>query len=137
MKSNYGVRRCSPINQSLRLSAACSVDKQDTSGDERAGEPKKGHRLSKGTPPANTLRRSGGPCRRGNGFTFAEKDIRTLVRRVCDILGNTELALRMSEAGPRYARQHFDIMGCTKKTEDLYDYILSLPHQHYCNGQLV
>jgi glycosyltransferase involved in cell wall biosynthesis len=70
------------------------------------------------------------------GFTFAEKDVKTLVRRVCDLLGNSELALRMSEAGPSYVRQHFDIVGCTKKIENLYDDILSVPHQHYWNGQL-
>jgi glycosyltransferase involved in cell wall biosynthesis len=61
------------------------------------------------------------------GFTFAEKDISNLVRRVCDILGNRELAARMSEAGPAYVRQHFDILRCTKKIEDLYDNILSPP----------
>ncbi len=61
------------------------------------------------------------------GFTFAEKDVRQLVRRVCDILANRELASRMSEAGPEYVRQHFDIRRCTKKIEDLYDDILSVP----------
>ena len=61
-----------------------------------------------------------------SGFAFAEKDVRTLVRRVCEILGNSELASRMSDAGPKYVRQHFDIMKCTKKIEDLYDDILSV-----------
>jgi glycosyltransferase involved in cell wall biosynthesis len=60
------------------------------------------------------------------GFTFPEKDVRALVRRVCEILGNSELASRMSAAGPEYVRQHFDIMRCTKKIEDLYDDILSV-----------
>ena len=59
------------------------------------------------------------------GFTFAEKDVPTLVRRLCDILQNCDLASRMSEAGPRYVREHFDIVRCTKKIEDLYDDILS------------
>jgi glycosyltransferase involved in cell wall biosynthesis len=61
------------------------------------------------------------------GFTFPEKDVRKMVGRVCDILGNDELASRMADAGPRYVRQHFDIMRCTKKIEDLYDEILSVP----------
>jgi glycosyltransferase involved in cell wall biosynthesis len=60
------------------------------------------------------------------GFTFAEKDVNTLARRVCDILENSELASRMSAAGPAYVQQHFDIMRCTKKIEDLYDDILSV-----------
>ena len=61
------------------------------------------------------------------GFIFPEKDVNALVRRVCDILGNNELAIRMSDAGPRYVRQNLDISQCTKKIEDLYDSILSLP----------
>jgi glycosyltransferase involved in cell wall biosynthesis len=61
------------------------------------------------------------------GFTVPEKDVGTLARRICDILENRELASRMSDAGPRYVRQHFDIMRCTKKIEDLYDDILSVP----------
>jgi glycosyltransferase involved in cell wall biosynthesis len=60
------------------------------------------------------------------GFTFTEKDVKTLARRVCDILENSELASRMSAAGPAYVQQHFDIMRCTKKIEDLYDDILSV-----------
>ncbi len=60
------------------------------------------------------------------GFAFAEGDVSTLARRVCDILGNNDLASRLSEAGPGYVRQHFDIMSCTKKIEDLYDEILSM-----------
>jgi glycosyltransferase involved in cell wall biosynthesis len=60
------------------------------------------------------------------GFTFPEKDVNTLVCRVCDILGNSELASRMAAAGPAYVREHFDIMRCTKKIEDLYDEILSV-----------
>ncbi len=43
------------------------------------------------------------------GFTFAEKDVKALVRRLCDILGNKELASRMSEKGPGYVQEHFDI----------------------------
>jgi glycosyltransferase involved in cell wall biosynthesis len=58
------------------------------------------------------------------GFTFAEKDLRKLVQRVCDVLGNPDLASRMSEAGPEYVRQNFDIVRCTEKIEDLYDNIL-------------
>ena len=34
------------------------------------------------------------------GFAFGEKDVGALVRQVCDILGNSNLASRMSEAGP-------------------------------------
>jgi glycosyltransferase involved in cell wall biosynthesis len=59
------------------------------------------------------------------GFTFPERDVKTLVRRVCDILRNDELAARLSGAGPEYVRQHFDIMRCTKRIEDFYDDILS------------
>jgi glycosyltransferase involved in cell wall biosynthesis len=59
------------------------------------------------------------------GFLFPEKDVRSLVRRVCNILGNNELARSMSEAGPARVRQNFDIMRCTKKIEDFYDAILS------------
>jgi glycosyltransferase involved in cell wall biosynthesis len=59
------------------------------------------------------------------GFVFPEKDVGTLVRRICDILRNDELASRMSRAGPGFVRQHFDIVNCTKKIEDLYDHILS------------
>jgi glycosyltransferase involved in cell wall biosynthesis len=59
------------------------------------------------------------------GFTFPEKDVRTLVRQVCEILGNDELASRMSRTGPGYVRQHFDIIKCTKTIEDFYDEILS------------
>jgi glycosyltransferase involved in cell wall biosynthesis len=59
------------------------------------------------------------------GFAFAEKDVSALVRHVCGILGNSDLASRMSEAGPEYVRRHFDIMSCTKIIEDLYDDILS------------
>jgi glycosyltransferase involved in cell wall biosynthesis len=59
------------------------------------------------------------------GFAFAEKDVGALVRQVCAILGNSDLASRMSEAGPEYVRRHFDIMSCTNKIEDLYDDILS------------
>jgi glycosyltransferase involved in cell wall biosynthesis len=58
------------------------------------------------------------------GFTFAEKDVNTLVRRICDLLGNSELASRMAAARPAYVREHFDIMRCTKKIENLYDDIL-------------
>ena len=58
------------------------------------------------------------------GFNFAEKDVGTLARRVCEILKNSELASRMSAAGPAYVQQHFDIIRCTKKIEDLYDDIL-------------
>jgi glycosyltransferase involved in cell wall biosynthesis len=61
------------------------------------------------------------------GFLFAEKDVRTLTERVCDLLTNEELASRISTAGPKYMRQYFDIMRCTRKIEDLYDDILSLP----------
>jgi glycosyltransferase involved in cell wall biosynthesis len=61
------------------------------------------------------------------GFTIPEKDVGTLAGRISDILANDELASRMSDAGPRYVRQHFDIMRCTKKIEDLYDDILSVP----------
>jgi glycosyltransferase involved in cell wall biosynthesis len=61
------------------------------------------------------------------GFIFPEKDVGTLVRRVCEILGNNELALRLSQAGPRFVRQHFDILKCTQKIEDYYDHILSMP----------
>jgi glycosyltransferase involved in cell wall biosynthesis len=61
------------------------------------------------------------------GFTFPEKDVRALVKRVREILGNSELASRMSAAGPVYLRQHFDIRRCTKKIEDLYDDISSAP----------
>jgi glycosyltransferase involved in cell wall biosynthesis len=61
------------------------------------------------------------------GFSFAEKDVGALVRRVCDILGNSDLASRMSEAGPGYVRRHFDVMSCTKKIEELYDDIFSMP----------
>ena len=32
----------------------------------------------------------------------------------------------MSAAGPAYVQQHFDIIRCTKKIEDLYDDILSV-----------
>ena len=59
------------------------------------------------------------------GFTFPEKDVNTLIRRVCDILGNNEPASRMAAAEPAYVREHFDIMRCTKRIEDLYDEILS------------
>ena len=60
------------------------------------------------------------------GFTFPEKDVCTLVQRVCEILANSDLASRMSEAGPAYVRQHFDIIGCTRRIEDLYDDVLSI-----------
>jgi glycosyltransferase involved in cell wall biosynthesis len=69
------------------------------------------------------------------GFTFAEKDVRALARQLCDILSNNELASRMSEAGPSYVRQHFDIMRCTKKIEDLYDEILSIRTDTAAVGQ--
>jgi len=59
------------------------------------------------------------------GFTFPERDVEALVCHVCEILRNNELALRMSHAGPRFVRQHFDIEMCTKKIEDFYDDILS------------
>jgi glucosyltransferase len=61
------------------------------------------------------------------GFTFPEKDVRTLIRHVCEILRNSELALRLSHVGPRFVRQHFDIVKCTEKIEDLYDQILLAP----------
>jgi glucosyltransferase len=60
------------------------------------------------------------------GFTFAEKDVGALAKRVSKILKNNELASRMSLAGPSYVRRHFDITRCTKKIEDFYDKILSL-----------
>jgi glycosyltransferase involved in cell wall biosynthesis len=59
------------------------------------------------------------------GFKFAEKDLPTLVRRLCDLLQDDQLALRISEAGPRYVREHFDILKCTRHIEDFYDTILS------------
>jgi glycosyltransferase involved in cell wall biosynthesis len=59
------------------------------------------------------------------GFTFPEKDVNALVRKVCDMLGNDELTSRMAAAGPAYVREHFDIIRCTKRIEDLYDEILS------------
>jgi glycosyltransferase involved in cell wall biosynthesis len=61
------------------------------------------------------------------GFTFAERDVSTLVQRISDLLENDELASRLSNAGPEYVRQYFDIISCTKKIEDLYDDILSAP----------
>jgi glycosyltransferase involved in cell wall biosynthesis len=61
------------------------------------------------------------------GFLFPEKDVRTLAGRVCDLLTNEELACRISNAGPGYVRQYFDIIRCTRKIEDLYEDILSLP----------
>jgi glycosyltransferase involved in cell wall biosynthesis len=61
------------------------------------------------------------------GFTFPEKDVGALARRICDLLGNDELASRMAHAGPSYVRQHFDIVRCTKKIEDFYEEILSVP----------
>jgi glycosyltransferase involved in cell wall biosynthesis len=48
------------------------------------------------------------------------------VRRICDILQNDELASKMSEAGPGYVQQHFDIVRCTEKIENLYDDVLSM-----------
>jgi glycosyltransferase involved in cell wall biosynthesis len=59
------------------------------------------------------------------GFVFPEKGVGTLPRRIREILRNDELASRMSRAGPGFVRQHFDIVNCTKKIEDLYDHILS------------
>jgi glucosyltransferase len=59
------------------------------------------------------------------GFHFAEKDLPTLARRLCDLLGDDQLAQRMSEAGPRYVQEHFDILKCTRHIEDFYDTILS------------
>jgi glycosyltransferase involved in cell wall biosynthesis len=60
------------------------------------------------------------------GFTFPEKDVNALVRRICDLLGNSELASRMSAKGPGYVQENFDIIRCTQKIEDLYDDILSI-----------
>jgi glycosyltransferase involved in cell wall biosynthesis len=59
------------------------------------------------------------------GLSFPEKDVRSLIRRLCDLLGDDKLALRMSDAGPRYVREHFDILKCTRRIEDFYDTILS------------
>jgi glycosyltransferase involved in cell wall biosynthesis len=59
------------------------------------------------------------------GLFFPEKDVRALVGRMCEVLENDELASRLSQAGPKYVRQHFDIISCTKKIEDLYEDILS------------
>jgi glycosyltransferase involved in cell wall biosynthesis len=58
------------------------------------------------------------------GFVFPEKDVGK-IGRIRDILRNDELASRMSRAGPGFVRQHFDIVNCTKRIEDLYDHILS------------
>jgi glycosyltransferase involved in cell wall biosynthesis len=58
------------------------------------------------------------------GFLFPEKDVGTPVRQLCDILGNDEMALRMSHAGPVFVRRHFDVTKCTAKIEDFYDDIL-------------
>jgi glycosyltransferase involved in cell wall biosynthesis len=59
------------------------------------------------------------------GFTFPEKDVVAMARRICEILETKELAERMSKAGSEYVRQNFDILTCTKKIEDLYDDILA------------
>jgi glycosyltransferase involved in cell wall biosynthesis len=59
------------------------------------------------------------------GFLFPEKDVGTLVQRVCDILRHNETAIRMSHAGPAFVRRDFDITKCTAKIEDFYDDILS------------
>jgi glycosyltransferase involved in cell wall biosynthesis len=61
------------------------------------------------------------------GFVFPEKDVGALVGRICDILKNDELASRMSCAGPGFVRRHFDIVNCTKRIEELYDHVLSVP----------
>ena len=59
------------------------------------------------------------------GFLFPEKDVKALANRLCDLLGNDELAARMSAAGPDHVRRNFDILKCTSLIEVYYDEILS------------
>jgi glycosyltransferase involved in cell wall biosynthesis len=57
------------------------------------------------------------------GFTFPERDVALLARRLCEILQNEELAVSMSRAAPGHIKQNFNIMACTRRIEDLYESI--------------
>jgi glycosyltransferase involved in cell wall biosynthesis len=59
------------------------------------------------------------------GFIFPEKDVKALADRLGDLLGNDDLAARMSAAGPEHVRRNFDILKCTSLIEAYYDEILS------------
>jgi glycosyltransferase involved in cell wall biosynthesis len=59
------------------------------------------------------------------GLTFEPHDAQELANSVIFILDNPDKALKMSEAGYRRLHENFQISENTRKTEELYDYLLS------------
>jgi glycosyltransferase involved in cell wall biosynthesis len=58
------------------------------------------------------------------GFTFHERDIGTLARRLTELLTDDACALAMSRASPSFVAKNFDIHRCTEDLEALYDKLL-------------
>jgi glycosyltransferase involved in cell wall biosynthesis len=61
------------------------------------------------------------------GYAFMERDVPGLAAKLSAILGDDELAQRMSAAGPKFVAEKFDIRLCTNALESLYDDLTRQP----------
>lgn len=63
---------------------------------------------------------------RQTGFAVSERDVEELADRLNQVLSNDELARSMSESGPRFIAERFDLGRCTRRLETLYDELAEL-----------
>lgn len=58
------------------------------------------------------------------GFSFPERNVDILAAKLTTLLSDSALASAMAESGPDFVRKQFDIGGCTRALELLYDSIV-------------
>ncbi len=60
------------------------------------------------------------------GLSFAEKDVGVLTQQLVTLLTDDDCIVRMSQAGPRFVADNFDVRDCTRSLERLYDDVVGM-----------